>query len=283
MPRSNRVTRSDLLALLRLAGELNELPVDREPRVRHMLARLCTLFHAPVATMQEVRGFRPGATSFPTLWAYAAGDESTFELFRRFAFEARNSTPTLAALAAQPGRAFRREDIMADRDWFRSVAFNEFVRPAGVDLGLGTSHAAGRGDGVIGVAVNRRLRERRFTTRDRALLQIVTDEFGWFFRSIATRAAPAGAALPTHLRRVLDRLLAGDSEKIAAVRLGLSRHTVHDYVKALYRRFAVSSRAELLVALLHEANAGPALLNGEGAPDGARTSSAITAAGVHAG
>jgi DNA-binding CsgD family transcriptional regulator len=29
-------------------------------------------------------------------------------------------------------------------------------------------------------------------------------------------------------------------------KLGISRHTVHDYVKSVYRRFGVSSRAELL-------------------------------------
>lgn len=31
-----------------------------------------------------------------------------------------------------------------------------------------------------------------------------------------------------------------------AVHLGISRHTVHDHVKAIYRRAGVSSRAELL-------------------------------------
>ena len=48
------------------------------------------------------------------------------------------------------------------------------------------------------------------------------------------------------VRPVLELLLAGLSEKEAASRLGLSRHTVHEYTKALYRAFGVHSRGELL-------------------------------------
>ncbi len=47
-------------------------------------------------------------------------------------------------------------------------------------------------------------------------------------------------------RQTLKHLLSGDSEKQIAAKLALSRHTVHVYVKGLYRRFGASSRAELL-------------------------------------
>jgi DNA-binding CsgD family transcriptional regulator len=58
-----------------------------------------------------------------------------------------------------------------------------------------------------------------------------------------TRSCPD---LSPRLRQTLDRLLAGDSEKQIAGRLKLSPNTVHVYVKALYRRFDVCSRGELL-------------------------------------
>jgi DNA-binding CsgD family transcriptional regulator len=44
----------------------------------------------------------------------------------------------------------------------------------------------------------------------------------------------------------LQLLLAGHSEKEVARRLGVSRNTVHHYVKAIHRHFRVSSRSELL-------------------------------------
>jgi DNA-binding NarL/FixJ family response regulator len=55
-----------------------------------------------------------------------------------------------------------------------------------------------------------------------------------------------GGELPPRLQQTLKSLLAGDSEKQVAKKLGLSRHTVHVYVKSLYKRFGVCSRGELL-------------------------------------
>jgi DNA-binding NarL/FixJ family response regulator len=52
--------------------------------------------------------------------------------------------------------------------------------------------------------------------------------------------------LSPRMRQTLQRLLAGDQEKEVANRLGVSQNTVHVYVKALYRRYQVSSRGELL-------------------------------------
>jgi DNA-binding NarL/FixJ family response regulator len=52
--------------------------------------------------------------------------------------------------------------------------------------------------------------------------------------------------LPRRQRDVLDGLKAGYSEKHIAEELGISPHTVHVHVKALYRRFGVRSRGELL-------------------------------------
>ena len=40
-------------------------------------------------------------------------------------------------------------------------------------------------------------------------------------------------------------------EKQVAIRLELSKHTVHDYVKLIYREFEVRSRGELLARFVH--------------------------------
>ena len=56
--------------------------------------------------------------------------------------------------------------------------------------------------------------------------------------------------LSPRLVETLEALLAGHSEKQIASDLGISQHTVHDYVKALYRRYGVASRAELLSLVL---------------------------------
>ena len=55
-----------------------------------------------------------------------------------------------------------------------------------------------------------------------------------------------GQGLSPRLRQTLQHLLDGDGEKQIARKLGLSPHTVHIYVKALYKHYDVCSRSELL-------------------------------------
>src|SRR4051812_25654327 len=60
----------------------------------------------------------------------------------------------------------------------------------------------------------------------------------------AEYSCPTGLAIPglaPRHRQTLERLLAGDSEKQIALKLGVSRNTVHVYVTALYRHFDVNS------------------------------------------
>jgi DNA-binding CsgD family transcriptional regulator len=65
----------------------------------------------------------------------------------------------------------------------------------------------------------------------------------------ATRSIPG---LSNRHAETLERLLAGDSEKQIAGRMGVSRNTVHCYVTALYRHFDVSSRGELLARFVRQ-------------------------------
>ena len=60
-----------------------------------------------------------------------------------------------------------------------------------------------------------------------------------------SRSRPAAPLAPRQ-RQTLELLLDGKSEKEIAHHLSISRHTVHVYVKMLYKRFGVSSRGELL-------------------------------------
>lgn len=54
---------------------------------------------------------------------------------------------------------------------------------------------------------------------------------------------PSAFFLRTHTPR-------GKKFKQIALRMKISRHTVHEYVKKLYRHFEVSTRAELMVKCL---------------------------------
>jgi DNA-binding CsgD family transcriptional regulator len=87
-----------------------------------------------------------------------------------------------------------------------------------------------------------------FTNHDRQLLDILQHGLDWLYRAEESAHAKLNraSALSPRLRQTLELLLAGRTERQVAQKMNLSIHTVHDYVKALYAHFGVSSRNELL-------------------------------------
>jgi DNA-binding CsgD family transcriptional regulator len=139
-----------------------------------------------------------------------------------------------------------REQLVDDRTWYCSVAFCDYRRRSRTDDGLMSVVALA--DGMShGIALFRGLNERRFTSRDRRLLQLFHRELApYLVGGLAPPGCDPLSGLSPRLRDVLECLLQGDSEQQVAARLGLTRDTVHQYVKALYRRLHVNTRGELM-------------------------------------
>lgn len=72
----------------------------------------------------------------------------------------------------------------------------------------------------------------------------VIDLFRSEFETLLTDV-PA-SRLSRRERDTLELLIEGLPEKLVADRLGVTRHTAHEYVKAVYRKLGVHSRSELL-------------------------------------
>lgn len=87
-----------------------------------------------------------------------------------------------------------------------------------------------------------------FTDQDIALLTYALRGIKWFHRQVMLTSGPliAKAPLTPTERRVLKLLLTKASEKNIADQLGLAVSTTHQHVVALFRKFAVRSRAELM-------------------------------------
>jgi len=58
--------------------------------------------------------------------------------------------------------------------------------------------------------------------------------------------------LSPRIRETLCRLLAGDGEKEIGRNLKISQHTVHVYIKAIYRHYHVNSKGELMARFIDE-------------------------------
>src|SRR5687768_4932517 len=74
------------------------------------------------------------------------------------------------------------------------------------------------------------------------------------FKAGLSEMAGCGVArsmtLSPRIAETLSLMLDGGSEKEIAQQLGVSRHTVHIYVKSVYRHFGVCTRAELSALVL---------------------------------
>jgi DNA-binding CsgD family transcriptional regulator len=250
---------ADVGALLRICGEVGELTQDTWIRRAHILNRLLKLFGGCWAVCSEMDPRFVGGSgwAFPNSITHA-GELSSYQ--QRLIDE--YLTGRLDALdpcvphllrEPMPVATFRREDVV-DRSWFRSDHYNCIRRPLGFGESMYAKLVTPQGR-YLKLSIHRELHDSPFTERHAQLLHIFNQNLSNLYDP-APRREPLPAplvlpdprvnSLPPRLRPVLQRILAGDAEKQAALKLGLSPHTIHEYTKALYRAFGVSSRGELM-------------------------------------
>jgi DNA-binding NarL/FixJ family response regulator len=87
---------------------------------------------------------------------------------------------------------------------------------------------------------------RPFSQRQREIVNAMHAEMAWVYGHDMLMTSPEALALPPRKRETLQYLLAGDAETQIAAKVEMSRATVHNYVRSLYRHFNVASRRELL-------------------------------------
>lgn len=97
------------------------------------------------------------------------------------------------------------------------------------------------------LGLHRSFESAPFTSVQHRLVRLLHIELGRLWRQdVLRKAKDPTTDLPPRLTQTLNELMVGLSEKEIAAKLGLSRHTIHNYVKALHQRLGVSSRGELL-------------------------------------
>lgn len=245
---------ADVCAIFRLLNDLRALRFQRPLWEQPMLAGLCGLIGAQVGSSLRSFGRTPAelARSVVSIANYTREKQ-------------RESLPQ-GPLRNNPGDYASRPEIIrlitdtrtlacrqasADRPWCISgpvpatckdsyngnfiISYRRFMDPSRhhwlVLLRQGTS--------------------RPFQHRHRRMVQLFHQELAHITPlDTASGTGPAAMKqLSPRLRQTLELLGTGLAEKQVAAELGCSCNTVHGYVKELHRRFAVSTRSELLVRL----------------------------------
>ena len=262
MARSKRLTLREVRAVFRLVGECRELGADVAAWRRHLAAGLCRLTGAQVGVAAEIeysrRAYNHALHVEDVGWACPADRRRVLDDFVGSGLYGRDlSAERFFCRRPDQFRTVRRAQIIPDAEWGRSVEFNDFVRRGGLDLGILSRQVFGGGERTNTVILYPSFGEVPLSERVRRLVHLTQQELGPLLgTALATAGDPGWSDLPPRWRQTLDCLLDGDSEKQAALRLGISRQTAHQYVKGLYRHYGVSSRAELLAFFLRRC--GPA-------------------------
>jgi DNA-binding CsgD family transcriptional regulator len=241
------VRASHVRALLRLQGELYEIR-DVAARSRHLIDGLCALIGASGGGVALSEDFHSGGAGrlveMHTSGFVVAGDreivigELAASTFR---------DPAIAGLVerwrGQPSLTMRRRELASDRVWYGSEYVNLISRASGIDDSLYTIIAGPTPGSVFGMGFYRQWGQRPFTADERDLVDLFQEGAVGVHHSIFGRVR-----LPRRLRETLDLLAEGLAEKEIAAQLGISLHTVHDYIKTLHARFRVHSRGQLVAA-----------------------------------
>lgn len=248
----DRLRLSDVRRVFRLVGEIREIGADPERWRPHMVQALRKLANAEVVVSSEIHFRKIKTTGSMKVFDIGWGSDPDGKSWKIHT-ERNDEKPEnfwLAATAtpegSAPGKAASLpEDDGDDDDELVPVKPTEKVR-GGRYLIL-SQYALPHAGVVDQLGLHRAWDGKPFTPADHKLVRLFHVELGRLWKRDAIRQArDPGSALPPRLTQTLNELLAGSSEKQIAGKLELSRHTIHNYVKALHQRFGVSSRGELL-------------------------------------
>jgi DNA-binding CsgD family transcriptional regulator len=249
----------DVPALLRLAGEVSEVGNDVHLRRAHILDGLLGLVGGCAAVCSELEPGGDGASAWAVpgsvTCAGALGGELRAMIERYVTGQLAALDPCIPPLLRdeKPVATVRRAQLIDDSQWQRSDHFNLIRRPLrfGESIYAKLTTPAGR---HLKLSFHREMGDSAFSDRDARFIHLFNENLAGLYVGVPAAQATTPRSpnedlietLPPRLRPVLGRLLAGDAEKQAALKLGLSPHTVHEYTKVLYRTFSVNSRGELL-------------------------------------
>jgi DNA-binding CsgD family transcriptional regulator len=245
--------------LFQLVGECRELGDDPILWRQHLGAGLGRLTGAGMAIVAEIGPCvrKPRQDLGTVAWGWENGFNQAGWLhmlaeFHRDPMHSPLMNAYIARLPGQAGECLSRTDLVSDAEWRRAEDYLLLYREVRADATLVCFRAIpAASDEYSEIFMVRGIGVRDFSARAKAQVAEAHAILGPLVgASLARFHEPSPSELPPRVRQVLKCLLEGDSDKQAAARLGLGRHTVNQYTKAIFAHFRVRSRAELLARWL---------------------------------
>ncbi len=241
---------SDVRRAMHLVGECRELGRDPAQWRTHVCQRLNGMVGAISSESFEVPNPIDGRP--PRIFIDFGLDVGARAVLHGYVGRAEwadDPMPVAIVQVGRPALTLTRQQLVPDRSWYAARAVSDVRRAAGVNHCLASHRTLLRHGVCDEMGINRPLGDRPFGERERRLVSLFHTELARLWtRRPASAAVPAQVAeLPPRAQRVYSFLVRGATERQAAAKLGLAPQTVHSYVKLLYQRLNVNSRAELLL------------------------------------
>ncbi|MCE9672882.1 LuxR C-terminal-related transcriptional regulator [Myxococcus stipitatus] len=240
------------------------MPAGHGARPRHLLSGLCRILGSDAAVCVREEDFRPDGTgAFKATVLAGWGDDrlSAVESLQRMGSGCNPAIRSLMEHRPVPGgvvTAMRRE-LVGDRAWYSAPYVEHHLLPTGLDDSVYSGRWSELPGVVQGIGVHRARGGRPFDAEDRELLHLFHSEC-WALLGPAEHGEghTPDARLAPRERQTLALILEGLGDKEIAARMGISRFTVNQYTKSLYKCFGVRSRAALIALVLGQRPRGRA-------------------------
>jgi DNA-binding CsgD family transcriptional regulator len=241
-----RLQAREVCGIFRLLGEIRELGSHPDAWRNHLARNLRLLIDYKICVCAEqfLSPENPDETYLVGMidWGWTGDESKSFYQYLSDGDIARD--PLHKATLRLSHRAFtrRRRDLVADESWYSSPTTMHARRGADIDdLIYSRCPVYVQNWGNV-ICLHRAWGDEPFSQRDRLIVSLLHRELGRIWRM----GVGQGPELTPRLRQTLELTSQGFSEKEMAQRLGLSAHTVHDFLRRLYRQFGVTNRGELL-------------------------------------
>lgn len=232
----------DVRRLFRLIGEVRELGSDPQQWRPHMIRRLHDLFDAEIVISSEIHFRRNTSTGKMRVIDIGWGGDAEDHIWQIHNERDDEKPDAYWVVAGQAS-----PDPVAPATTEQIVPIKPAEPLYGGKCFILSQILLPHVGAVDQLGLHRTSGEQPFTPPEHRLVRLFHVELGRLWKRDALRKAKDPTAdLPPRLAQTLAALLEGMSEKQIAMKLELSQHTIHNYVKALHQRFEVSSRGELL-------------------------------------
>ena len=236
--------------MIRLIGEVAAVNGGHAEKKRHLMEGLCGLIDAdawiwslscqsnPAKPQVYVSTLKGGFTDDGFVKLLRAVDHPQMvEIAAKFFQEIAEKKTHLTRLRDQISDMALYEHTEAFALWREADIGSLILSQRPLDDGSASS--------IIGLY--RRLNRPKFTAREARIAHIILTEVPWLHEQ--GWPEDRGVSVPTlssRQRLALNLLTLGHSHKQIAGHMGISLHTLHGYVKNIYRHFGVRSQAELM-------------------------------------